>query len=285
IKVHYTRTGTSSRSRVPLVAYLQGRYTTDFLTGIDTDIEGYKKHNALEPLTGVPNRANIPLQYGGAQDSWSGVRLRFYCLAYNTNLVSRKDLPKTWGDLASSPAFSDGKLAVWYGIASWLLPIWGKNGQDFTVRFVDDLFVRAKAQKRKEGATSLLSLLGAGEFNGVLATAGYNVRKLREKGAPVGFHCADFALVTSSSVGILRGAPNRNAGKVFLNWLLSKEGQISQFHYDGAPPIHKDLQLPRFIPFPEEILGKPVSFRSPELLAEGMPKLLKIWQPYWGGSR
>lgn len=285
INVKYTRGSHNARSRVPLIAYMQGRYVTDFLTGIDTEIEGYKKANALESLKDVPNRANIPAQFGGAQDTWSGIRMRFYCLSYNTKLVKKSELPKTWGDLTSSPAFREGKLGIWYGIASWLLPIWGEKGEAWTTDFINKLFLDAKAQKRKEGATALVSLMGAGEFHGVLATAEYNVAKHAEKGAPVGFHCADLVMATTSSVGILRGSPNRHAGKLFLNWLLSKEGQLAQSYYDGAPPIHKDLQRKEFIPFADEIIGKKVSFRTPELLGEELPKLQKVWNPFWSGGK
>jgi ABC-type Fe3+ transport system substrate-binding protein len=83
-----------------------------------------------------------------------------------------------------------------------------------------------------------------------------------------------------SEAGILRGNPNINASKLFLNWLLSKEGQMAQYVADDSPPIHKDLQTKDFLPFPEQIVGKNIAFRDPGL-EEEHGELLELWNPYW----
>ena len=72
-----------------------------------------------------------------------------------------------------------------------------------------------------------------------------------------------------------------NASKIFLNWLLSLEGQLFQYRHTGAPPIHKDLQYKAFIPFPEETLGKTLAFRDPKLLGSEFTAMNKIWRPLW----
>ena len=35
------------------------------------------------------------------------------------------------------------------------------------------------------------------------------------------------------------------------------------------------------MPFPKEVLGKPLAFHDPGLLASDLPKLMKVWAPYW----
>ena len=48
-----------------------------------------------------------------------------------------------------------------------------------------------------------------------------------------------------------------NAAPLFANWLISKEGQLTQYVADGATPIHKDMQSKEFLAFPEEmVLGR-----------------------------
>lgn len=284
IKVKYVRGSRNVRVVVPLVAFREGRYASDIVTGINTAIALYRKADALTDLTDLPNGANIPAKYGGGSKDWVGIRLRYYGLAYNTNLVKKSEMPKTWDDLRNSMVLKNRKLAVWYGIASWLLPLWGKNGPDWTARFVKDLYGTVKAEARKEGMTALTSLTAAGEFKATIAVAAYQVIRLGKKGAPIGFHVPGTVMVNASSVGILKGSPHTRAAKLYLNWLLSMEGQLFQYRYTGAPPIHKDLQYRDFVPFPDEVLGKTTAFRDPGLLAEDMPKLNKLWRPYWESS-
>ncbi|MGH6631217.1 MAG: hypothetical protein ACREB3_15935, partial [Burkholderiales bacterium] len=79
----------------------------------------------------------------------------------------------------------------------------------------------------------------------------------------------------------LKGAPNINSARVFVNWFLSKEGQIAQYISDFAPPVHKDLRRREFLPFADQIVGKESAFRDPALELEVQPKLLEFWDQLW----
>jgi hypothetical protein len=68
-----------------------------------------------------------------------------------------------------------------------------------------------------------------------------------------------------------------------INWLLSKEGQISQFEAENAIPVHKDLRLKEFVPFSDKIVGKETAFRDPKIEVEIQPKLVKLWDELWAG--
>ena len=76
-----------------------------------------------------------------------------------------------------------------------------------------------------------------------------------------------------------------NSAHLFGNWLISKEGQISQFVADGATPIHKDLQLKQFLAFEDEIKGKPIAFLTPERLESEAKVLNDVWNPYWNKAQ
>jgi ABC-type Fe3+ transport system substrate-binding protein len=81
-------------------------------------------------------------------------------------------------------------------------------------------------------------------------------------------------------MGILKGNPHPNAARLWVNWFLSKEGQIAQFGADEATPIHRDLQIPAFVPFPEEIVGRTIAVRTAESLSE-MDQVNAEWMKYW----
>jgi ABC-type Fe3+ transport system substrate-binding protein len=82
-------------------------------------------------------------------------------------------------------------------------------------------------------------------------------------------------------MGILKGAPNINAARVFVNWFLSMEGQIAQYVSDYAPPVHKNLQRKELVPFADQIVGKKDAFRDPVIELEIQPKLLAVWDDLW----
>ena len=284
IKLNYTRGSRNTRVLKPLTAFREGRFITDIIGGINTGLDLFKKYDALTDLSDLPNRANIPAKFGGKSTQWIGARLRYFCLAYNTSLVKKSDLPKTWDDLKTSKALHNRRLALWWGVGTWLMPLWGTKGPEWTSQFIKDIYETVKAESRKEGMTALTSLTAAGEFKATLAVAAYMVIRLQKKGAPVAFHCTDTVMVSASAIGLLKGSPNTHAAKLYLNWLLSLEGQLFQYRHAGARPIHKDLQNEKFVPFPKEILGKTLAFLDPGLLAAELPKMFKIWRPYWEGG-
>jgi len=106
-------------------------------------------------------------------------------------------------------------------------------------------------------------------------------------GAPMGFTCPEPAPVSAEDIMILKRSQNINAARLFINWLLSKEGQLAASYARRTTPIREDLQFKEIIPFADNVLGKEVSFRSPELEREVMPTLSKFWDKLWlsGGKR
>lgn len=284
IDIIYSRGSNNTRVRVPLIAYKEGRIVTDIITGIDSSINQFRAANALADLSDMPNLANIPEGMGSRTGHWAGVRVRYWCIGYNPKLIKPEDMPKRWEDLLTTPGLKDGRLALWRGFTSWLLPLWGEKGEAWSKDFARRLFAEVKPQRRKEGARALVSLVVAGEFNATLAAAAYQVNSVAKKGAPAAFHCPDVVPVSISSVGVMAKNPHMNASKLFMNWLLSKEGQLAQYAADGAPPVHKALMGRGFMAYPDAIKGKKIAFRNPELLDDELKALLAFWNPLWASG-
>ena len=286
VEIKYARGSTHVRARVPLIAFKEGRFVADVITGIDSSLIQYRQADALTNMRDLPNLANIPDGMGSATGNWVGFRMRFYGMSYNPKLVKKEDMPRRWEDLITATHLHGGKIALWRGVTSWALPLWEVKGEAWMTDFIHKLFNTVKPQLRKEGARALVALVGAGEFDAMLPTAAYQVKLEADKGAGVAFHALDILPVTASALGVLKGTPGTGASKLFVNWLISKEGQLAQFAADGNPPIHKELQARGFTAYPDEIRGKKIAFRDPELLGDDMKALYKILNPYLkGGTR
>lgn len=284
IKVNYTRGSNDTRVRAAMVAFGEGRYITDVITGIDSAINDFRSLDALADLGDLPNLRNVPERMRSASGLWISARLRYWCMSYNPTRIAAERMPKTWEDLITTPELRDGRLALWRGVSSWLLPLWDAKGEAWATDYIEKLFKVVQPQRRKEGARALVNLVIAGEFSASLASAEYQVKERMERGAPVAFHCPDVVPVTASTLGMLKGNPDAASGRLFLNWLLSKEGQLAQYSAEGSPPLHQGLQSLGFMPFPEQLAGKRIAFRNPELLDDDIKAMFRVLKPFWEAS-
>ncbi len=283
IRVSHSRASFNARVIKPLIAFKEGRYIADILTGINSSIFLYQDAKALEDLRVLPNFSNLPKAVQAPNGLWIGSRFRYWCMAYNTKLVKKSELPKTWEDILTNRRWRNNKLGVANRPQLWLQMLWGAKGADWAKDYMRKLLTEVKPQFRKEGTNALISLVIAGEFDAAIPSAAYRTNQYVAKGAPIGWHCPVPIPLAVSAMGMLRGSPNANAAKMFANWFLSKEGQIAQFLANGAPPVHKELQDKRFLSFPDEIYGKKIAFRGPEL--EAISKdLFAAWNPLWDKS-
>jgi len=279
VKVEYSRGDFNARALRPLIALQEGRYLTDVLTGFGGSTYHYQKAGALEDLRPLPGFKNPLPGTGDPDGTWVGSRLRYWCMSYNTNLVKKEELPRTWEDILTDPRWRNGNIGVSNRPQLWLLMLWGEYGEKWTVDYIDKFFNVVKPQIRKEGQNALQSLVIAGEFHLAIPAADYRTKQYADRGAPISWHCPNPVPLAVSQIGILKGNPHPNAARVWVNWFLSKEGQIAQYRADLATPLHRDLQTPDFIPFPDEIANHTIASREPE--SEDVERLNEIWTSYW----
>jgi iron(III) transport system substrate-binding protein len=281
ISIEYSRASHEDRAIRTLIAFKNKRIVTDILTGLGGSFFLYKEAGALEDLRAIPNLKNNPEGTLDHDGLWVGMHLRYWCMAYNTRALKRDDLPKKWDDLLTNPKFRGGNLALGNRPQLWALSLWKANGEKWAKEFLTKLFTEVRPQLRREGMNANLELLAAGEFNLTIPAAEYRTYQKTLDGAPISYHCPEPVPAAVSEMGILKGAPNINAARVFVNWFLSMEGQIAQYVSDYAPPVHKNLQRKELVPFADQIVGKKDAFRDPVIELEIQPKLLAVWDDLW----
>jgi iron(III) transport system substrate-binding protein len=289
ITLKYSRAGTAQRGMTVLVALGQGRVIADVLTSIADATFQFAEMKALADLRDLPAFANVDGKYSADDGTWLSFKLSFRCLSYNTAKVKKEDLPQQWEDLLTNPRWRGGNLAISNEPNSWLLGLWAAKGEAWGADFTRRLFEEVKPQQRKEGMTATTALTVAGEFDADLPAAEWVAQNYAAKGAPLSYHCPAPIPITVSQIVMLEKSPHRNAAKLFINWMLSREGQLLQFTETSAVPIHKAMQSPRFLPFAETTTGKPSIVRDDALLgSELQKKMLEVWTAHWtqsGGAR
>lgn len=277
VKLQYNTGSSNERVVKPLVAYRTGRPVADVVFSMDGSGSEYAKDDISANLTDLPAYKSA-LSAGGARSGLKvAFRARAYCLSYNTRLVRRDQMPKTWVDLPNTEILAHGAIGAVMLPQLWMMPLWGKYGEAWAVKYLDDYFKKLQPSVRQEGINATIALVGAGELYASMPAYPERTKELQDKGAPVAWYCPDMVPLSFSSVAIFRNSPGTWGGRIFVNWLLSREGQLSQFSVFGTPPVHKDLQSADFHIFPDEIRGK--EFISFDDQAE-TEKFEALWKKY-----
>lgn len=280
VRVKQLRGSRQDRVIKPLMAFQSGRVTTDVIGGVGSRFSIFEEAGAAVDLRELPGWSNIPDGAKDANGLWIAQRMRHWCMAYNTDLVKKADLPRTWDDLLTNPRLHGKKIGLGDRPNLWLVQLMGEKGQDGVRAYMQALFDTVQPQLRKEGANALVGLVVAGEFEVSMPSASDRIVGYQEKHAPVAWHCPEPVPAAVTGMLIIKGNPHINASKLFVNWLVSKEGQLAQFAADANPPAHKDLQTRDFLAFADEIVGRRVAFGD----ERNIPWLLDTWYPLWTKS-
>lgn len=285
VNLRYDRSGTSGRGTRVLVAISEGRFIADVLTSIADAMPEFMEAKALADMRELPAFKSIPDDYVASDGLWASFKLSFRCMAYNTDKVKQKDLPEKWDDLLTNPIWRDGRLGLSDHPNAWMLSLWSANGEKWGQEFMRRLFNEVQPQKRKEGMTQMTALTVAGEFHANIPSPEWVAQRYVTKGAPVSYHCPVPVPISTSQIVMLDKSPRKNAARLFINWVLSREGQILQYAKTFAVPVNKGLQSPDFLPFADTIIGKPSVVRDESVLESDLQqRMQEAWTGYWTGA-
>ncbi|MDP9130111.1 MAG: extracellular solute-binding protein, partial [Candidatus Binatota bacterium] len=142
-------------------------------------------------------------------------------LGYNTNMVKRQDVPKTYEELLQpkwkSNMFLDDEAYEWSAVLQKHM------GRDKALQYMRAL---AKQDLRlMRGRTAQSQLLGAGERPIAIVLSGHTVLDMKARGAPVDQVILDPYFAQANKLMLARHAPHPHAAALFYDWALSEEGQ------------------------------------------------------------
>lgn len=169
------------------------------------------------------------------------------------------DVPRTYEALLD-PKWKGGRISVdteAYGMFQGLTAIWGKEK---TVSYFKRLAAQGPVLKR--GHNMRIRLTVAGEYPLVIA---YNVviQRMTSMGAPIDWVALQPGVVHIFPVMLADKAAHPNAGKLFIDFLLSKEGQ-EMFRDFQSVPVRKDLEPdpPRLFRGYQRVVEHPEGYKN-----------------------
>jgi iron(III) transport system substrate-binding protein len=197
-----------------------GRHLFD-VTSMDVVEAGVLQGQRIFAPFAAPSREAIPAGLRDEEGYWAAIYVRQFVLAYNSRMLSAKDAPKDWTELLS-PKWK-GKLGMDQEETEWYAALSEYWGRDKARNFLRAL--AAQSPGLHQGHTLIAKLTVAGEFPLSIAH-GSRIEQLKGEGAPVDWVDTVDPVVTSPSVIALAArAPHPNAARLFVEYVLSYEGQ------------------------------------------------------------
>jgi iron(III) transport system substrate-binding protein len=198
-----------------------GRHTVDVVETNGPELESMSREQILQAVKS-PYHADLIAPAIRPHGEWVGTRLNVFVQAYNTKLVKKEELPKTWEDLTNTKW--KGRLGIEAEDSDWLAGIFGEIGEE-RGKAVFQQIVKTNGISNRKGHTLLTQLVASGEVPLSLTVYNYKAEQLRREGAPIDWFTIGNAIARPNGVGVARRAPHPNAAILFYDFELSPEGQ------------------------------------------------------------
>jgi iron(III) transport system substrate-binding protein len=253
IKVDATRIG-SERMATRLVAEAQARKVhADVVQQSAFDFYGVFQKGIFDSYFS-PERAAFPPEYRDDKGFWTMPASTLNVLAYNKKMVASADVPKSFFDL-TEPRWK-GQLLMDDNESKWMAGMIQYYGE----AKIMDLMRKLATQdiQFRVGHSLLQTLLAAGERAVVVVAFANGVNRLKKESAPIEWVSAEPVIGLTFGMAVVKDAPHPNAGRLFNDYMLSREGQeviAADGYYvprtDVASPILKEAPpKTKVIPLP-----------------------------------
>ncbi|MBO0823705.1 MAG: extracellular solute-binding protein [Actinobacteria bacterium] len=216
-----------------IAAAQAGQTTTDIAEGSLSTIQPLVQHKLLAKFQNWGKLLKLPqgaILENGAALAWYN---NLQPIAFNTNLVSAQDEPKTWNDLLD-PKWKGKILVESRAMAFSVLGM-----QEGDAKMVDYL-KKLKAQDLKfvDGGTTTLQELAAGTGAIAVGAYAYNIDNYRDqKKAPVDWNAPNPVGASQFVLFSVANAPHPAAAQLFMDWLASPRGLAANKNISGHSSI------------------------------------------------
>ena len=231
VKVVVWRAGTDKVLQRTLTEASAKKYDVDLIHFGSPEMEALSREKILQAVNSPVHR---DLQPGSVptHKEWAATLLSVWVQAYNTQLIRKQDLPRTYKDLLD-PKWK-GKLGIEAKNQDWFASVVDvMGGGEKGLKFFRDLVAQNGISPRT-GHTLLTNMVIAGEVPLALTLYNYMPEQAKKRGAPIDWFALEPAVARSNAIGIARRAPHPNAGLLFYEYMLG-EGQRYLVDMDYVP--------------------------------------------------
>src|ERR1043166_2298812 len=272
LKVSLFRTGGGPLLNKITTEARGGRHDWDVVVGRGEMVTPLMERKLLASYQS-PESKMIDSQLVDNEGYWTAYYVNSYVLGWNTKLVKREDVPKTYEALLN-PKWKGGQISLdteAYGMFEGLKRAWGKEK---TLAYFKRLAALDPVLKRDN--TERVQLVVAGEYPLIIA---YNqtIQRLASRGAPIDWIALDPAVTQVNPAMIAAKGPHPNAARLFYDYILSKEGQEQLRTYQRIP-VRKDVEPdpPRLFRGFKYVIENPEDYRDFDATVKQYLEIFKL---------
>jgi len=266
ITVDFFRGNSDKISQKVLAEYQANRHDADVMSG-SASITLLKEAGHMQKFYS-PEVQRYPDELKDDKGYWGVSNVYFLTPAYNTKMIKPNEVPKSYEDLLN-PRFK-GRM-VWSTSRSSGGPMFIGNvlrsmGEEKGKAFLEKLKTQDIA-KTTASNRQVVDLVVAGEYALALHIFNHHAYISQKKGAPVNWLPLEPVTATTNTTGLLNKAAHPHAAMLFIDFLMSEEGQkvFQKSNYLPADPAIPALQADLK---PGGGRFKKANFFTPEVLFE-----------------
>ncbi len=215
------------------------RFDADVYETNGPELEALHREKLLQEVKS-PALAELIPQAILPHGEWVSTRVNIFTAAYNTKLIKKEDLPKTFQDLLN-PKWK-GKLGIEAEDADWFAGVIADIGEEAGLKLFREI-VAVNGLSVRKGHTLLTNLVASGEVPIALTVYNYKAEQLKNKGAPIDwFVIGKNAIARPNGIGVARKSPHPNAAVLFYEFCLTDAQSI--FMQRDFVPTSKRLETP-----------------------------------------
>jgi iron(III) transport system substrate-binding protein len=167
-----------------------------------------------------------------------GVHATHNAPAFNTKLVKREELPRTYEEFATKTQWA-GKIAIDAFDQQWYYGLTRHFGDERAKKILTEI-VAATKPVVTEGHLNLARQVGAGEYLVALNNYLSLTLNVKLKNEPTDFFLLDPVVLVFIEAGVNARAPHPRTAALGLNFLLSREFQELTVK-SGRTPVRRDV--------------------------------------------
>ncbi len=220
LKVKIFRTGTGALHNKIVTEALAGQQNWDVMNS-QMFTRDLIKRKLLAQYQSPEAEKLLDANFRDEAGHWAAIYAVPFVLGYNTNMVKPAEVPKSYEDLLSG-RWKGNNISIdqeGYELLQGLVLSWGKEK---AVNFLKKLAAQNPTPRR--GNSLRVQLVVAGEYP-LLITMASPVQLARREGAPIRWVPLEPVPVSFHAIALAERAPHPNAGKLYIDFVLSREGQ------------------------------------------------------------
>jgi iron(III) transport system substrate-binding protein len=192
------------------------RYEVDVMAGSSSALEPLHREKLLSEVKS-PYLADLIPESIASHREWASVYLNTIVQAYNTDLVKKDSLPKTYKDLLK-PEWKN-RLGIEAEDFDWFAQVVHGLGEAEGLRLFREIVASNGISVRK-GHTLLNNLVAAGEVPLALTVYGFTAEQAKRKGAPLDWFVIPPLVARPTAAGVARNAPHPYSAVLFFDFLI-----------------------------------------------------------------